>query len=84
MHDKEECVIHIRNIKQVLNHGLVLKKAWLKPYIDLNAQLRKNAKNDLKKYFFMLKNNAVFEKNHGKLEKTQISSLQQLKHEGMI
>ena len=39
-HDKTEYVIHIRNLKQALNHGLVLKnvyriikfnhKAWLK------------------------------------------------------
>ena len=73
MHDKEECVINIRNIKQVLNRGLVLKKAWLKPYIDMNAELRKNAKNDLKKYFFMLKNNAVFEKKPWKIrENTDI------------
>ena len=26
LHDKNECVIHIRNLKQVLKHGLVLKK----------------------------------------------------------
>ena len=26
-HDKEEYVIHIRNLKQVLNHGLVLEKS---------------------------------------------------------
>ena len=26
LHDKEEYVIHVRNLKQVLNHGLVLKK----------------------------------------------------------
>ena len=26
LHDKTEYVIHIRNLKQVLNHGLVLKK----------------------------------------------------------
>ena len=25
-HDKEEYVIHIRNLKQLLNHGLILKK----------------------------------------------------------
>ena len=25
LHDKEEYVIHIRNLKQALNHGLVLK-----------------------------------------------------------
>ena len=26
LHDKTDCVIHIRNLKQALNHGLVLKK----------------------------------------------------------
>ena len=51
MHHKEEYVIHIRNLKQVLNHGLELKqvhriiqfnqKTWLNPYIDINTDLRK-------------------------------------------
>ena len=51
LHDKTEYNIHIRNLKQALNHGLVLKKfhrvikfnqnAWLKPYINLNTDLRK-------------------------------------------
>ena len=27
LHDKTEYVIHIRNLKQALNHGLVFKKA---------------------------------------------------------
>ena len=45
LHNKTEYVIHIRNLKHALNHGLVLKKvhrvikfnqnAWLKPYIDM-------------------------------------------------
>ena len=51
-YDKTEYVIHIRNLKQALNHGLVLKKvhrvinqkAWRKPYIDMNIQLKKKAK----------------------------------------
>ena len=61
MHDKKEFVINIRNLKQALNHGLVLKnvhrvikfnqKAWLKLYIDRNTGLRKNTKNDFVKYF---------------------------------
>ena len=52
--DKEKYVIHIRAIKQALNHGLILKRvhrriqfnetAWLKPYIDMNTKLRKEAK----------------------------------------
>ena len=59
-------------MKQALNHGLRLKKvykviefnqsAWLKPYIDVNAELRKDAKNDFEKAFFKLMNNAVFGK----------------------
>ena len=40
-------VIPTRNLKQTLNHRLVLKKVhdWLKPYIDMNADLRKKAKS---------------------------------------
>ena len=72
LHDKTEYVIHIRNLKQALNHRLVLKNvrrvmkfnqnAWLKPYIDMNTDLRKKAKNDFEKDFFKLMNNAVFGK----------------------
>ena len=57
--DKTEYVIHIRNLKQALNHGLVLKKlhriiefkqkAWLKSCIDMNTNLRKKGKMLLKK-----------------------------------
>ena len=73
--DKEKYVVHIRALKQALNnenHGLKLKqvhrvfqfnqKAWLKPYIDMNTKLRKEAKNDFEKDFFKLMNNSVFEK----------------------
>ena len=59
-----EYVIRIRNLKQALDHGLVLKKihevikfnqnAWLKSYYDMNTDLRKKAKNDFKKYFFQV------------------------------
>ena len=79
LHDKTEYVIYIRNLKQALNHGLVLKKlhriikfsqnAWLKPYIDMNTDLRKEAKNDLEKDFFRLLNYAVFGKTMKNLRK---------------
>ena len=70
--DKENDVVHIRTLKQTLNHGLILKKvhgviefrqeAWLKPYIDMNTELRKEAKNKFEKYFFKLMNNSMFRK----------------------
>ena len=72
LYDKKSYVAHIRSLKQALNHGLILNKvhkviqvnqeAWLKPYIDMNTELRKQAKNDLKKDFCKLMNNAVFGK----------------------
>ena len=53
--DRTKYFIHIRNLKQALNLGLILKKAhrvikfnqiaWLKPYIDMNTKFRQKAKN---------------------------------------
>ena len=69
--DKTEYVMHVRNLKQALNHGLVFKKvhcvikfnqdAWLKPYIDINTDLRKKSKKWLWKRCFW--------KNYGKCKK---------------
>ena len=69
---KESYVVHIRALKQALNHGLIFKKVykiiqfnqeeWLKPYIGMNTKLRTEAKNDFEKYFLKLMNSAVFGK----------------------
>ena len=76
LHDKTECVLHIRNLKQALNHGLRLKKvhrviklnqnAWLKRYIDMNTE---KVENDFEHNFFKLMNNAVFGKTMRNLRK---------------
>ena len=81
---RQKNVIYIRALKQASNNGLILKrvhrviqfnqKAWLKPYIDMNIKLRKEAKNEFEKGFFKLMNNSVFGKtmenviNHGDIK----------------
>ena len=72
LYDKKGYVVHIRSLKQALNHGLILKtvyrviqfnqQAWLNPYIDMNTELRKQGKNNFEKDFFKLMNNSVFGK----------------------
>ena len=63
LRNKIEYVIHIRNSKQMLNNGFVSKKvhrvikfnqnAWLKPYIDINTDLKKKQKMILIKIFWV-------------------------------
>ena len=75
LYDKRDYVVHIRSLKQALNHILILRKvhrviqsnqeAWFKPYIDRNAELRKQARKDIEKDFSKLMDNSAWE-NYGK------------------
>ena len=70
--NKKKYVVHINSLKQALNYGLKFKKihiiiefnqkACLKPYIDMDTELRKLAKRDFEKDLFKLMKNSVFSK----------------------
>ena len=77
LRNKKKYVVHIKSLKQALNYGLKFKKihriiefnqkAWVKPYIDMNTELRKVAKDDFD--LFKLMNNAVFGKTMENIRK---------------
>ena len=79
LRNKKQYVVHVKSLKQALNHELKFKKvhkviefnqeAWLKPYIETNTELRKLAKNDFEKDLFKLMNNSVFGKTMENIRK---------------
>ena len=78
-YDKNNYVIHITSLKQVLDHEQILNKvhrviqfnqeSWLKEYIDWNTEIGKQAKNDFEKDFFKLMNNSAFGKTMDNVRK---------------
>ena len=85
--------IHIENGSQAqaLYHGLVLKKVHsvinfkqkpcLKPYIDMNTELRENAK---KRFFWKLVNNSVLGKTMENVKNYRDIKLATTKEEEII
>lgn len=78
-YSKTNYVIHIENLRQILKHGLRVKKIhrviqfnhskWLQKYIDLNTHHRKQATSVFEKNFFKLMNNSIYGKTMENVEK---------------
>ena len=72
LEDKKDYVVHYENLKFYLKQGMKLKRVkralefeqecWMEPYIRMNTEFRKQAKNDFEKNFYKLMNNSVFGK----------------------
>lgn len=76
LQDKKNYVlVQYRNLQFYLNQGMQLKKVhrvlelykecWMEPYIRMNIEFRKQAKNEFEKNFYKLMNNSVFGKTMG-------------------
>ena len=72
LEDKKDYVVHYENLKFYLKQGMKLKRVkrvlefeqecWMEPYIRMNTEFRKQAKDDFEKNFYKLMNNSVFGK----------------------
>lgn len=64
LHHKERYVLHYKNLQLYVSLGMKVKKIhrvlrfdqlpWLKPYVEMNATKRKQARNDFEKNFYKL------------------------------
>ena len=78
LYNKKKCCTH-KFIKTSIKSWIKVKKihriiefnqkAWSKPYIDMNTELRKLATNDFEKDLFKLMNNSVFGKTMENIRK---------------
>lgn len=81
LYHKEKYVCDYRNLKQAVEHGLVIKKIhrvltykqkpWLKPFVDFCTEQRKQAKSENEKALFKLFVNSVFGKTMENIMKRQ-------------
>ena len=91
LHDKTEYVIHIRNSKQAINHGLALKtvhrvikfnqNTWRKLYIAINTDLEKKKKMILQKTLLSWWSMQSFKKLWKMWENIEMLNLSQQKEE---
>ncbi|PKC57010.1 hypothetical protein RhiirA1_473165 [Rhizophagus irregularis] len=76
---RDEYVLHYSELQYYVKLGMVVdeiqkvlsfdQSPWLEPYISLNSNLRKKARNDFERDFFKLMNNSVYGKTMENVQK---------------